>query len=120
MDKRGNKVKIIYLMLASLVDILLIALIILNTTSSTTFNLLPDLQFNLTIWGIMVISAILGSMSTSLLFMYIQCNQKENAYKHLRLAEKASIQAEEGSDRIKSLEAKIVTLEQALQKALKK
>jgi len=110
--------KIIFLTLVSIVDIAIIGLIVLNFSNNATFNLLPDMQYNLSSWMILLIGTVLGCFSSTLMFLFLQIQQRDQMYRQIRTAEKASIQAEESSDKVKALEAKIQTLEQALQKAL--
>ena len=64
--------------------------------------------------------SLYGALGGALLSYYKIAGLKEQFKKQSRKSEKASIETEESTDRMKALEAKIATLETALKEALKK
>lgn len=111
--------KTLYLISGIILFIVIIALALYNTDESIPFNLLSISSVNLNTCILIAIITLLAAGATSLIGLYAMENNKEKHSKHIRIAEKASIQAEESSDRVKTLEAKVQTLEIALQKAFK-
>lgn len=65
-------------------------------------------------------SGFIGAGIASSIWGYLFHSSKLIQKKQTRTVEKASIKAEESEDKVKALEAKIETLEKALQKALTK
>lgn len=111
--------KLIYLFIGIVMVIILLGLIIINTENTSTILLLGGSTLNLYTWAIILISSLIGGASGVFILLYILESFKEKVSKHARNAEKASIKAEESSDKAKALEAKVETLERALKKALK-
>jgi hypothetical protein len=111
--------KYIYLSLAIILSIGLIILIYMNSGKDTQLTLYWYEAVNLNNGLLMILSAVDGVIITWLACAYYFDIIKEAQNKHLRTAEKASIKAEESTDKVKVLEAKIQTLEEALKKALK-
>jgi len=64
--------------------------------------------------------AISSALGTYLIAYYKIASLNQRLKKQTRNIEKASVETEESADKIKALEAKIQTLEKALQDALKK
>lgn len=111
--------KFITIIIGIIITIGLVILILINTDQSIKFNFFTILTTDLDGWLLILISAFAGALCTSCYWVYYLKTVKEGKSKHERMAEKASIKAEESSDKVKVLEAKIQTLEEALKKALK-
>lgn len=111
--------KIVYLISGIIVTLATLMIIILNMDAMTKISILNGTAISLQTGIIILLGSLLGIIGTSLFWTYMYEANKAKQYKHIRVAEKASIKAEESSDRVKVLEAKIKTLEEALKKALK-
>lgn len=112
--------KLIYLITGLIFTFALLYLIIINinTVSKIDVSLSSIIVTNL---GYTILcSAIIGGGVASGIWGYIFHSNKLIQKKQTRTVEKASIKAEESEDKVKALEAKIETLEKALQKALTK
>ena len=110
--------KLLYLGLGITFSIILVILVATNYSNVTTFTYIGQTYTSNTSF-IMFLSSFLGVLLTLCFWGYTIANVKQNVSKHLNAAEKANIEAEENSERVKVLEAKVKTLEEALQKALK-
>jgi predicted DNA-binding protein (UPF0278 family) len=108
-----------YLFAGIILLIALITLLIMNISLESNINLLYAESLHLNTWIVLLLGGLFGAGGAAAIGAYFVETTKEKLSKHSRVAEKASIKAEESTDKVKALEAKIQTLEQALQKALK-
>ncbi len=76
-------------------------------------------SYNIKMGSLLLITALSGAAASFMISYYEQKNLEVTLKKHERKFEKASVQTEESSDKVKLLEAKIKTLETALEEALK-
>jgi|GEM_PF-3724037 len=93
----------------------------LNMNQSVTFTYYPGKSFvNIDLGLVVAIIAALSSLAASLINAGKIMELDERIKKHMRNAERASVETEESSDKVKNLQAKIDTLEIALREALSK
>ena len=110
--------KQIYLVLGILFTFALLYLVFINLDNVASVDLLYGKLVNLKTGIVILSGGIMGVFIASSVWGYFYQFTKSQQAKHLRAAEKASIQVEESQDKVKNLEAKIETLEEALKKAL--
>lgn len=111
--------------LSLILGILLIGKVIytafLNNIAGLKFIYCPF--FKAVHWNLeYILLAFIGAtiVGTTLIALYFINEANQKLKKHQRTAEKASINSEESTDKVKILEAKIQTLEIALKEALSK
>ncbi|MGD9581569.1 MAG: hypothetical protein AB7V50_09370 [Vampirovibrionia bacterium] len=111
--------KYVYLTIGIILTFGLIYLTLTNIDDISKLDLSTGKIYTTYTGHLIFFSGIIGiGIASSIWGYFFQFNKLKNQ-KQVRSAEKASIKAEESQDKVKALEAKIETLEQALQKALK-
>jgi len=110
---------ILFLGLFILIDILYFSFA--NHGHSLALSYKPFIQsFSVPSGVFYLVYGLYGMIGGCLLTYYKSLSLEEKVKKLSRTAEKSSIQSEESTDKVKALEAKIVTLETALKEALNK
>lgn len=110
--------KLFYLIVGIVFTFALLYLTFINIDHMSTLDMLGRNVSEVNSGILIISSAIMGIIISTSLWGYFFQVSKNQQSKHLRAAEKASINAEESKDKVKALEAKIQTLEEALKKAL--
>ena len=111
--------KPVYLVIGIILTFILLYLLLININNVSEVDLVSGSTIQLKSWMVVLSCGILGSGIAASICAYLFQFEKAKSNKQFRVAEKASIKAEESQDKVKALEAKIQTLEQALKKALK-
>ncbi|MEW5821159.1 MAG: hypothetical protein AB1782_13280 [Cyanobacteriota bacterium] len=110
--------KNIYLALGILFTFALLYLMFINFDNISRIDLLTGAIVDTKTGIVMISCGVMGGIISSAIWGYFYQFAKSQQNKHLRAAEKATIKVEESTDKVKVLEAKIQTLEEALKKAL--
>jgi len=93
----------------------------LNRAQYVDFIYFPHKTFfNINFGIIIVATALYSGFSVFLMSLSTIMELNERVKRHMRNAERASVENEESADKVKNLEAKIDTLEMALKDALSK
>lgn len=99
---------------------LLIAIIVLLNISNTIILETSFISLKANVGFLILFCSILGSLVTMSLGISLNWNSRTNENKVKKQIEKSKLNYEIESDRVKQLEAKINTLEEALRVAIKK
>jgi uncharacterized integral membrane protein len=111
--------KKVYLSLGILALILVLMLSFVNFKTTSSLYFFTGSTYELATALVIFTGCISGLAGGAGITAYFLLRLKEQIGKHTRVAEKASIEAENSTDKVKALEAKVQTLEEALKKALK-
>lgn len=110
--------KLVYLILGIIFTFALLYLSFINVDTFIDLDVSTNSIIPTNLGYIILCSGFIGGGIASSIWGYFFYFNKLKQQKQTRTAEKASIKAEESEDKVKALEAKIDTLEKALQKAL--
>lgn len=110
----------IFLVIGILIYLHLLLITLFTKSNIIQLAILPNKYININSEISMLILILYSIIATFLIFSYYISSLNSKLKKQLRSTEKASIKTQDSIDKVKTLEAKIETLETALKTALKK